>query len=171
LAYSKEATYLMKRIVPILFTVLVVVGCVNVNKGTKVGPELLTEAETKKLVINQGIINTIDSISMSTAGPIYRLVIGKDKNGSSIAVWVDKNIVYSINMDQGLSKDEVLELSEKKGLTGAYETQLVYVPKIIEENEGLAEGVYWWVKGKGKSISFNFHSGEVSKETGNDNNP
>lgn len=103
--------------------------------------------------------------------PIYRLVIGKDNNGRSVAVWIDKNIVYSIYMDQGISGDKVLELSEKKGLIGAYETQLVYVPKFIAASGGLSEGVYWWVKGKGKTMLFNFHSGEVSRETGNDINP
>ncbi|KJR45476.1 hypothetical protein UF75_4152 [Desulfosporosinus sp. I2] len=86
----------------------------NVNSFYGVGGSLVKELFEEPL----SMAASIDSISMSTAGPIYRLVIGKDKNGRSVAVWVDNDIVYSIYMDQGISKDKVV--GTRREFTGRY---------------------------------------------------
>jgi uncharacterized protein YpmB len=159
----------MKRYFTSLLLFCVIWGIAGCSQGVKVGPELLSEPETRGVV--KGQIAHIDSISLSTAGPIYRLVMGRDQDGRSKAIWVSKEIVYWIFMDQGITKDKALQLGKEKDLEGIYKTQLVYIPKLIESNDGLQEGVYWWIKGKGKTLFISFKNGEIALETKNDNSP
>ena len=124
-----------------------------------------------------GILEDIDSIEHSRSYNlkyklIYTVVTGYD-DGKKVAIWLtDKNdlvIHYRVDLNDGLSKDEAIDIANKKGLTlDVSPVTLLYVEKTTDH---LDSGVYWLLRGRqgeyayisfltGKYVVFNASNGE-----------
>lgn len=150
-----------KRFLLTILSVLVITGSIftfnfysekNLVDNNLYGPSLLTESETKKLVLREGYLDRIDSFGMSTAGPIYRVVFGIAKDKREKALWVNKDIVHSVYMDEGISKEDVLQIVSDRNINEPFDIELIYISKTIE----LEKGVYWFVKNKDKYLFIDF---------------
>ena len=124
---------------------LVILGC-----GKMVGPKLLSEPESIVLAKQAGLTQ-VTRVEMETAGPIYRVVFGSDSSGRSKAVWVDDHVIFSVALDEGVSREKALDIAKEKGFSGDTEVQLIYVSSDAKENlhRGLrdtAGDVFWWFR-------------------------
>lgn len=128
--------------------------------GCGSGPNLLSESATKRLVVKCGELVSVESVELQTSGPIYRVVFGQDKDGNHKAVWVGREIVYSVLLSSGISEQEASVKAKEIGIEGPYRTKLIYVPVGLQDI-GKPEGVYWWITGQEKDAFIRFTDGEV----------
>jgi len=57
-------------------------------------------------------LTNITGIELTTAGPSYRVVFGEDSFGQKKAVWVEDRVVYSVSLDEGISRADACALAE-----------------------------------------------------------
>jgi uncharacterized protein YpmB len=105
---------------------------------------------------------------MSTAGPIYRVVYGRDANGEERAVWISDKLVFTETLKSGVCREQAWQTARDKGFDNNTELQLIYIPENISEIVPTG-GVFWWfIKSKNepsqKSLYLNFYTGEVIRE-------
>lgn len=161
--------------IAVVFIMLIAlsVGCgtdsVN-NSNLGPGPGLVSEEETAKIAKDQGGIAQIDSIEMSTAGPVYRVVFGTDLHGRKLAVWISSSVVFKEELDKGISKEQAIGIALKKGFNSQSDIQLIYLPEIINNHPALkntSSRVFWWIstpEAEADSIYIDFYNGNIAYE-------
>ncbi len=115
-----------------------------------VGPKLLSESDSIALAKQAGLTQ-VTTVEMETAGPVYRVVFGTDSSGIHKAVWVDDHIVFSVALDEGVSREKALGIAREKGFARDAQVQLIYVSSSAKENihnelRDAAGNVFWWVR-------------------------
>lgn len=126
---------------------------------------------TRTLVLlNSGIVR-ISSIEKSTGGPIYQVIFGTDIEGKQKVTWIKRKffiipqIVYSIDLEKGITKDKAIEIAKEEEITEILRVQLQYAPSFIQELGGLREGVYWFIEDKNHTyIYIDFITGDKIKK-------
>ena len=111
---------------------------------------VLKEAETK------GNIDIIKSVTYSHIGRPYTIVTGTDSNGRDKMIWFDlvnktfhPSIVYSIYVDDGITKENAIKiLKEKCNIKEYKQIELAYLKsnsfyENLDYSKPIAEGVYW----------------------------
>lgn len=132
------------------------------------GPKIVSEEQAAKIAKEDANLLDINSIEMSTAGPIYRVVYGKDANGEERAVWISDKLVFTETLNSGVCREQAWQTARDKGFDNNTELQLIYIPENISEIVPTG-GVFWWfIKSKNepsqKSLYLNFYTGEVIRE-------
>ena len=151
-----------------------VTGCTMGVAQQRTGPELSSEYEAINLAKEKVGLTDINSVELTTAGPIYRLILGKDNTQQEKAVWVDKSIVFSINLKDGVSRHQVQEVLRQQNLDSLDQLQLIYVPDNIKNSihsylKKSSSNIFWWAKSSNgeviKQIFFDFYDGSVVFES------
>ena len=60
--------------------------------------------------------------------PLYRLVIGLDSRGERKAVWIDTDVRFVVDLSEGISCSEALEIARNRGFTEPIYIHLIYQP-------------------------------------------
>lgn len=126
---------------------------------------------TRTLVLLDSGIVRISSIEKSTGGPIYQVIFGTDIEGKQKVTWIKgkffiiPQIVYSIDLEKGITKDKAIEIAKEEEITEISRVQLQYVPSFIRGLGGLREGVYWFIEDKNQTyIYIDFITGDKIKK-------
>ena len=162
--------HLRRIVILVLALSATMVGC---NHGGGVGPQLASEQKARQIALDKAGLTSIDLTELTTAGPIYRFVIGEDKQGNKIAVWIENDVVYREKLENGISRSEVLELARTKGFDQNAIVQLIYVPPVFKQkvltflNDSTSD-VFWWIRTPDAEASHqifvNFYDGSIDFE-------
>ena len=130
------------------------------------------EEAIKLATIKAGLTN-IDSVELTTAGPIYRLILGKDGSGQDKAVWLNQGIVFSVNLKDGVPRSQMQELLRQRNLDHSYQIQLIYVPDSVKNTvhtylKKSASNIFWLLGpsdvGENHRIFVDFYDGSIVYE-------
>ncbi|WP_066503838.1 hypothetical protein [Abyssisolibacter fermentans] len=155
----------MKKVIKLTIIVLVIILFVQFLGMTIFGfsPKLFTSV----LAFFSDGIFYVRSIELSTAGPIYTTVYGLNIKGKEKVVWIQNQvlsfpkIVYSVELEKGIAKEQAIKIAEKENFNGKYEIQLIYTPG-FKNISRLKKGVYWWIRdSEDNDIFIDFTSGKV----------
>lgn len=150
-----------------------VLGCSDGIANRRTGPILLSEHEAINLAREKAGLIDINSVELTTAGPIYRLILGKDSSKQDMAVWIDKDIVFSINLKEGVPRSQIQELLLQKSFDNSYQIQLIYVPNSVKSMihtylKKSSGNVFWWISSfnveKNHQMFIDFYDGSIVYE-------
>ncbi|MTI46580.1 MAG: hypothetical protein FH761_01965 [Firmicutes bacterium] len=149
----------MKKSKFIIFTLIIIIAFLSIYVYfTRLLPKPLAGG----LAIITGEVNSIQEISTTTTGPIYRCVIGKDYKDKKKAVWISYKVVHSVSLEQGISKENALKIAHKKGIENVKDIQLTYIANIEGMSQNISEGVYWYIRdNKNKTILIEYNTGNI----------
>ncbi|MGE5484659.1 MAG: hypothetical protein ACM3X4_06555 [Ignavibacteriales bacterium] len=148
---------------------LVTTGCVQAKQKI-IGPNLISVEETARVAKEQGGLDTVSSVDLTTNGPTYRIVSGFDSTGRAKAVWVEDRFLFAEYLDRGISREKALEIARREGLTGPLATQLLYVSPWVKANirtvlKNSDTEVFWWVRDPGVELKYelylDFYNGSI----------
>jgi len=118
--FSKRAS-----LVPIiLITAFLCFSCSSV-----IGPNLGSESQALLLAQEKGGIVEVETVEICyMPEPLYRLVIGLDSRGERKAVWIDTDVRFVVDLSEGISCSEALEIARNRGFTEPIYIHLIYQP-------------------------------------------
>ncbi|GAA0181251.1 hypothetical protein SH2C18_38100 [Clostridium sediminicola] len=152
-----------------LIILLIFFSFTSYHFGGKIYNKTIHEPICKRTVTNAGILSIVRSIEYTIPETKnekpYTVVIGYDKSGNEIAVWLDfKNnyfkptIYHKTNLDKNISRNEAISIVMDNGL-------LAHIPDIsvayIEKSTSyLKKGLYWSMfDNNGKLVYVNMSNG------------
>lgn len=94
-----------------------------------VGSDLLSEDETIALVRRETPVVGVTSLDLQTCGPIYRVVRGKTDDDREIVVWVGKEVVSHVHLDEVTTEDQAIYATKEllRGCT-VHDAIPVFIP-------------------------------------------
>ena len=91
---------------------LVSIICLLLVSCSKAGPDLVSQRKAINLAKKELGLVEIQQVELSTALPIYHMVIGKTADGTEMAVWIDREIVYYVALSEGITKEEAMYIAQ-----------------------------------------------------------
>lgn len=105
-----------------------------------------------------------------SAGPHLTTVIGEDKEGQEVAIWIKRSyyffnsrVVYKEYLKNGISKEEVLDILKEENLNNTSEQ-----PLLIHLPEGVGDDLLYWVvhdvenRSDEEYLVVNFYTGKIA---------
>ena len=140
---------LLRNLSIFLCLVLFLSGC---SRGDLIGPQLVSQDEAIRLVKEKVGLVQINHFLMCTTGPVCYLIIGTDDKFKEKAAWVDTEVRYVVNLEDGIPFLEAVEIAFKHGFSYDAHIQLVYNPQFqgdhypkLKESESK---VFWLIRDK-----------------------
>lgn len=153
-----------------MFAVALCTGCMeqNFKRNIMIGPVLLSWEESIELARRYGYLTTFDSVEICTAGPVYRVIVGKDAGNTQKIIWISDKIKKVVNLEDGVSKEYVVRVLEQNGYrVNPQNLQVQYIPaksklRSIASLRNQSSGVFWTYRcNESCTIFIDFYSGRM----------
>ena len=155
-----------------MLTIILVVSLFMCGCSQGVGDVIASEEKTIEIAKEHAGIVHVERLEMSTAGPIFRVVFGTDKDGVKKAVWISKSVDFIEELTAGISRVDAISIAMNKGFTNLDEIELAYFPEgrdhpALNQSTGR---VFWMIRsGDGfdnYELFIDFYTGSIAYQYG-----